>query len=293
MAGLETVGARAAAGSGGTPWNLWPKRPDGEDRVSATGSRLGVMSQATLYTLPGSHPGVAIALMLGYKGIEYDRVDLMPVISKVALRALGFPGITVPAVRFSGRKLQGSVEIARGLDGLVPEPPLLPEDEAERERVLEAERYGEEELQHPIRQILWWLLKRNRDAMYSYAENAKLPVPTGLAVRTSAPIVAAAVHFNKASDENVRAALAEMAGQLDRIDDYIEQGLIGNERPNAADFQIAATVRLAMTVEDLRPVIESRPAGRLALRLVPEYDGHLPPGLPQGWLEPLRQNQPA
>lgn len=253
---------------------------------------LDAMSNATLYTLPGSHPGIATALMLNYKGIDYERVDLMPVISKAALRALGFPGVTVPALRFSGRKLQGSVEIARGLDELVPEPPLLPADEAARERVLEAERFGDEELQHPIRQILWWLLKRNRNAMYSYAENAKLPVPTGLAVRTGAPIVTASVYFNKASDENVEAALATMASQLDRIDAYIEEGVIGNEQPNAADFQIAASVRLAMTVEDLRPAIEARPAGRLALRLVPDYDGHLPPGLPQEWLEPLRQSHP-
>lgn len=246
------------------------------------------MAQAALYTIPGSHPAVATGLMLDYKGIDYDRVDLMPVISKAALRALGFPRVTVPAVRFGGRKLQGSVEIARGLDELVPEPPLLPADEGGREAVLEAERFGDEELQHPVRQILWWLLKRDRDAMHSYAENAKLPVPTGLAVRTSAPIVAASVHFNRASDDNVRAALASMAEYLDRIDELIEQGVIGNERVNAADFQIAASLRLAMTVEDLRPFIEPRPAGELALRVVPDYDGHLPPGLPEEWLEPLR-----
>ncbi len=251
------------------------------------------MSQATLYTLPGSHPGIAIALMLDYKGIDYDRVDLMPVISKAALRALGFPGVTVPAAKVGGRKLQGSVEIARGLDELVPEPPLLPADPGQREKVLEAERFGDEELQHPIRQILWWLLKRNRGAMYSYAENAKLPVPTGLAVKTGGPIVAASVYFNKASDENVEAALATMAVQLDRIDGYIDEGVIGNERPNAADFQIAASLRLAMTVEDLRAAIEARPAGELAMSLVPDYDGHLPPGLPPEWLEPLRRHQTA
>ncbi len=251
------------------------------------------MSKATLYTLPGSHPGVSTALMLDYKGIEYDRVDLMPVISKAALRALGFPGITVPAIRFSGRKVQGSVEIARALDEAVPEPALLPADDSQRQRVLEAELFGSEELQHPIRQILWWLLKRNRDAMHSYAENANLPVPTGLAVKTGGPIVAAAVHFNKANDENVRAALATLASQLDRIDGYIADGVIGNETPNAADFQIAASIRLALTVEDLRPAIEERPVGRLALALVPEYDGHLPPGLPQEWLDPLQPSQPA
>lgn len=254
---------------------------------------LRPMSKATLYTLPGSHPGIATALMLDYKGIEYERVDLMPVISKVVLRAIGFSGTTVPALRFAGQKLQGSVEIARALDGLVPEPALLPTGLPERERVLEAEQFGERELQHPVRQILWWLLKRNRDAMYSYAENAKLPIPTGLAVRTAAPVVAASVHFNKASDENVKAAAATLASHLDRIDDYISDGVIGNEEPNAADFQIAASVRLAMTVEDLRPAIAPRPAGDLAMRLIPGYDGHLPPGLPREWLEPLREDRPG
>ena len=247
------------------------------------------MSEATLYTLPGSHPGFTTALMLDYKGIEFKRVDLLPVISKAVLRALRFKGVTVPALMITGERLQGSIEIARGLDRLVPEPPLLPADAAIRERVLEAELFGEEELQHPIRQILWWLLKRDRNAMDSYIENEKLPVPKGLAVSTGGPLVAASVHFNKADDENVKAALAALPAQLDRVDGYISEGVIGNEPPNAADFQIAATLRLAMTVEDLRPAIEARPAGELAMRILPEYDGHLPPGLPAEWLAPLRQ----
>jgi glutathione S-transferase len=246
------------------------------------------MSKATLYTLPGSHPGLTTALMLERKGIEFDQTDLLPVISKGVLRALRFKGTTVPALMINGERLQGSIEIARGLDRLVPEPPLLPADQELRERVLEAESFGESELQHPIRQILWWLLKRNRDAMFSYVENARLPVPKKLAVKTGGPLVAASVHFNAADDDNVRAALAALPAQLDRLDEYIREGVIGGETPNAADFQIAATLRLAMTVEDLRPAVESRPCGQLALRILPSYDGHLPPGLPQAWLEPLR-----
>jgi glutathione S-transferase len=246
------------------------------------------MSKATLYTLPGSHPGLTTALMLERKGIEFDQTDLLPVISKGVLRALRFKGTTVPALMINGERLQGSIEIARGLDRLVPEPPLLPADQELRERVLEAESFGEGELQHPIRQILWWLLKRNRDAMFSYVENARLPVPKKLAVKTGGPLVAASVHFNAADDDNVRAALAALPAQLDRLDEYIREGVIGGETPNAADFQIAATLRLAMTVEDLRPAVESRPCGQLALRILPSYDGHLPPGLPQAWLEPLR-----
>jgi glutathione S-transferase len=225
--------------------------------------------------------------MLDYKGLEYKRVDMMPVISKAVLRALRFKGVTVPALMIDGERLQGSVEIARELDRMVPEPSLLPADPAMRENVLEAERFGDEELQHPIRQILWWLLRRDRNAMHSYIENAKLPVPKGLAVRTGGPLVAASVHFNKADDDNVRAALAELPAKLDQVDSYIKDGVIGNETPNAADFQIAATLRLAMTVEDLRPAIAARPCGELAMRILPEYDGHLPPGLPADWLVPL------
>ena len=62
------------------------------------------MSEATLYTLPGSHPGFTTALMLDYKGIEFKRVDLLPVISKAVLRALRFKGVTVPALMITAVK---------------------------------------------------------------------------------------------------------------------------------------------------------------------------------------------
>jgi hypothetical protein len=39
-----------------------------------------------------------------------------------------------------------------------------------------------------------------------------------------------------------------------------------------------------MTLDDLRPLIEARPAGQNALRAVPEFPGRVPPGLPPDWL---------
>jgi glutathione S-transferase len=82
-------------------------------------------------------------MMLERKGIDYKRVDLLPVISKVALRLLGFPGITVPPLKIDGRKVQGSREIARELDRIRPEPPLLPADPERRAAVEQAEAWGE------------------------------------------------------------------------------------------------------------------------------------------------------
>jgi len=244
---------------------------------------------ARLYVIPASHPSIAVELMLEHKGIPYKRTDLLPVISKGVLRAVGFPGITVPALKAEGDKVQGSRQIARELERLRPEPPLFPADPEQRAAVEEAERFGDEELQHPVRQILWWGMKRNRAPLRSYSEGARLGAPIGLLVKTAAPIVALAARFNEASDENARQAVAALPAMLDRIDAWIESGVLNGPRPNAADFQIAPSLGLAMTLDDLRPAIENRPAGELARRFVPAYPGKMPPVLPAEWLAPLRE----
>jgi glutathione S-transferase len=246
-----------------------------------------------LYTIPGSHPGMAAQLMLAHKGISYRRKDLFPVLSKLIVRAAGFPRKTVPAVTIDGEKVQGSREIARELDRLRPDPPLFPADPEKRAAVEEAERFGDEELQHPIRQIIWWSFRRDKSPLTSYSEGAKLGVPIPLAVKTAAPIVALSARFNEATDENVRADLEALGGLLDRVDEMIAAGTLNGEQLNAADFQIAPSLKLAMTMQDLRPLIESRPAGELVRRVDPKIAGDFPPILPAEWLEPLRQSTPA
>ncbi|HEX5525695.1 MAG TPA: glutathione S-transferase family protein [Solirubrobacterales bacterium] len=245
--------------------------------------------EARLYVIPASHPSIAVQLMLEHKGIEYKRTDLMPVVSKAALRAVGFPGVTVPALKIEGDKVQGSRQIARELERLQPAPPLFPDDPEKRTAVEEAERFGDEELQHPIRQLLWWGFKHDKEPLRSYSEGAKLGVPIGLAVKTGGPLIALSARFNEASDENARAALQKLPGLLDRIDAWIAAGVLNGEQLNAADFQIAPSLGLAMTLDDLRPAIESRPAAELARRLVPNYPGKMPPILPAEWLAPLRR----
>lgn len=243
---------------------------------------------ARLYTIPGSHPGVAVQLMLAQKGIPFKRTDLFPVVSRGVVRALGFPGPTVPALKLDGRKLQGSREISRVLDQIQPEPALFPTDPEQRAAVEEAERFGDEELQHPLRQAIWWAFRRNKAPLRSYSEGAKLGIPVGLAVATAGPILAMEVRIHDADDEHVRAGLAKLGPMLDQIDEWIEAGVLGGEQLNAADFQIGPSVRLAMTMQDLRPLIEDRPAGKLALRVQPEIAGDFPPVFPPAWLQPLR-----
>jgi glutathione S-transferase len=245
-----------------------------------------------LYSIPGSHPVAAVEAMLRHKGIAYKRTDLVTVLAKPMLRLLGFKGVTVPAMKIDGERVQGSRQIARELDRVQPEPPLFPED-PERTAVEEAERWGDEELQHPVRQVTLWSIKEARTPIRSYLEGAKLGMPVGLAAAVAPPIIAASARMNGASEETVRADLLKLGGLLQQVDDWIAGGVLNGAELNAADFQIAASLRLAMTLADLRPSIEGRPAGELAMRAIPDYPGNTPPILPAAWLEPLRTTAPA
>jgi glutathione S-transferase len=248
---------------------------------------------ATLYVIPGSHPSMAARLMLERKGIEYKRRDLMPVISKGILRAMRFPAATVPALRLDGDRIQGSTTIARELDRRRPEPPLLPGDPERRAAVEEAERWGDEVLQARARRISWNAIKRDHSVISSYAEGSRLGIPISVATKTSPPIIAASVRLTKASDDNVRSDLAALPGALERIDDWIADGVLGGADVNAADLQIGSSVRLLMTLDDLRPALEQHPAGEHALRIVPAFPGRTPPVFPAAWIEPLRAAEPA
>ena len=96
------------------------------------------------------------------------------------------------------------------------------------------------------------------------------------------------VRINEATDDRVREDLAALPGMLQRTDDWIAEGVLGGEHPNAADLQVATSLHLLMTLDDVRPALEQRPAGELALRVAPEYPGRVPPIFPSAWLESLR-----
>jgi glutathione S-transferase len=237
-----------------------------------------------LYALTGSHPCAAVEVALRMKSIDYDRVDLLPM-TQVLIGPLRYGGTTVPGMRIDGERLVGSRAIMRRLDALVPEPPLLPPLQSpSREQVLEAERWGDEVFQSVPRRIIDVGFLRRPTAMESYAGDAKLPLPVGL-MRPAMPLTARLMASkNKASDDSARADIAALPGQLDRIDAWIAEGLLGGEQPNAADLQIGSTVRLLETIADIRPLIDGRAAAQLT-RYFPAMVGEIEAGvLPAEWL---------
>jgi glutathione S-transferase len=233
--------------------------------------------EGRLYVVHGSHPCETVKRAMELKDIPYRLVELPPPMHAPIQRLL-FGERTVPGLRLKGERISGSRRILRRLEELRPDPPLFPADSAARARMEEAETWGDETFQPIARRLLWHAMRRNPGAMVSYSEHAKVPLPAPL-IRMSAPLIArGAGRLNNVSDAAVRADFDALPGYLDRIDGWIEAGVIGGEAPNAADLQIASTLRLLLTLEDLRPLIENRPAGQLALRLFPQADGHMPAG---------------
>jgi glutathione S-transferase len=240
--------------------------------------------RATLYGVVASHPTRTACLMLEHKGIEYRRRDLVNVVDRPLLRAMGFPAPTVPALKIDGRKVQTSRAIARALDELVPEPPLFPADPDQRAAVEAAERWGDEVLQPVPRRLSWAALKRDRSGLRSFMEGPVMGIPAGIAAATAAPLVHGSARIHSATDDAIRADLATLPTLLDQVDDLIANGVIGGEQPNAADFQVFTSVRLLLCFDDLRDLVDNRPARECARRLVPDHPGRFPRVFPAEWL---------
>jgi len=240
--------------------------------------------QVKLYSISVSHPARAAGLMLAYKGIEHEIVDIPPGMQRVLLRLHGFRGATVPAIKIDGRRVMGTLNISRVLDEVQAEPPLFPADPQRRAAVEEAERWGEAELQPPPRNIFRWAVTRDAELRRALAEATGMPAP-GVAAKLSQPM---GWYFSRvvsgSTDESIRSDLAAMPGQIDHVDELIAAGVIGTEQPNAADFQIATSLRVLLNFPQLRPLIEGRPAEELAMRVAPRFGGKLPIKLPAEWV---------
>jgi glutathione S-transferase len=238
---------------------------------------------AKLYSLRVSHPSVAVHLMLEHKRIDHRIAQLPPGLHPLVVRLAGFPGNTVPALRVDGRRVQGSLAISRALDELQAQPPLFPDDPDARRAVEDAEAWGEAELQPVPRRLYRWGLVRNRPMRRRLAEVARMPAP-GLVAATNGPLAVRFAAAIGADDEAVRRDLRELPGKLDRVEELMAAGVIHGADPNAADFQIGTSLRVLMSFDDLRPLIEARPCGDLALGLVPDWPDRVQRFLPPEWL---------
>jgi glutathione S-transferase len=243
-----------------------------------------------LYMFPGSNSVMTGRLMLEHKGIDYQEVKLMPGPHAFIMLALGFETMGVPAVKFQGRRVQGTRWIARYLDEIVPARPLFPADPIRRKAVQDAERWGEE-FQNATRRIFYYIARRDPKGFTSFMTPRRSP-PMRVALRIGRPlIVRLATGAHRASDAAGREDLELLGERLDQIDAWIEEGLLNGEELNAADFQIAPNISGILLSDDLAPYVRDRPAAAFARRVAPGYAGHLAAVIEPDALAALRSHQ--
>jgi glutathione S-transferase len=237
-----------------------------------------------LYGIALSHPVLGVRGMLERKGLVYRYVELLGGAHPLALFALRFTRATVPAMRLpDGRRVQGSLAIAKALEELLPTPSLYPGAPAVRAAAQEAERWGEAIVQPVPRRLIRWGLRHNLEQRRWFVDVASpLPAPALMGILLT-PVLPVFARQAGASDQRVQRDLAELPGLLDKVDSLLESGVIGNEELGAADFQIGSSVRVLIAMQDVSRLVAGRPAESFARRVVPDYP-EVPAALPGDWL---------
>lgn len=230
--------------------------------------------KVTLYGMRHSHAVLAARLMLERKGLRRDVRDAFPGLHPIVVRAAGFPGRTVPALRLGDELVQGTLNISRALDGRFAGAPLFPSDAEQRTAVEQAERWAHDELQPVATRIFRWAgAVDNRVRAWMASEVIGWPLGSVLG-HAFTPVMAYYAGVVGADADRVRLDLEGLPGKLQHADGLLAAGVLGGPQTNAADCQVVAILRLLGAHEDLRPLVASSRVGRIALDRVP----HFPPG---------------
>ena len=227
--------------------------------------------EIVLYTIPGSHACRATILMLEHKGMSWRERVMPPGIQTATMQLRGFPGRTVPAIRSDGERVQTNREIARFLDRVRPEPPLVP---AEREaEVEEAEAFIDGMLQPLARRLTLAAGRRDLSRLANHADSGRLGVILAPSRWRRRFAIWGAHRYFGIHGRVESLDLAALPGVLDHVDSLVSAGTLNGAELNAADFQAAPCLALIGYRLDVRDIVASRPSWALVERLLPEPAG--------------------
>jgi glutathione S-transferase len=225
-----------------------------------------------LWQIGVSHFSEKARWALDYKGIDYEKRGPMPgAHMAVALWLTRGRCKTFPIMQLDGETIADSTAIIGALEKHWPDPPLYPDDPAERRRALDLEEFFDEELGPQLRQFAWHEVSAEPEL---YPEILRSAMPASLRRMPAADRVlgASAKAFNavrfrteddalaEESKEKVLAALDRVEAELDG-DDYLVGG-----RFSVADLTAAALFYPLVLPPEAPHHIRRHPAGFEAFR---------------------------
>jgi glutathione S-transferase len=243
---------------------------------------------ATLWHIELSHYSEKARWALDYKDIAYRRRTPLVGFHQLAAMVLTRSGHRrLPVLTLDGRAIGDSTAIIAALEARHPQPPLYPEDPAERARALALEDYFDEELAPAVRAFAWHHVLNEPGGI----GNSLAPTRPALGrlLNLAAPVAGKIIRRDygataQRADETRRAILAA----ADRVERELQpSGYLVGERFSVADLTGAALFTPLMTpperpflpatmppaVVELRDELAGREAGRWVTEMYARHRG--------------------
>jgi glutathione S-transferase len=223
-------------------------------------------STPLLWHIPISHFSEKARWALDYKLIPHRRRALPGGAHMLAALLLTRgQHVTFPVLQLNGEAIGDSTAIIAELEWRRPDPPLYPEDPAERRRALELEDYFDEELGPPIRLVGWHEITRDPERLAVLSARF---LPPGM--RDNPQAVAAAaryagaftgVRYGVKSEEAAERARQKVVAALDRLEAELEgREYLAGDRFSVADLT-AASLFYPLALPPDAPSLGDPPAG--------------------------------
>ena len=226
------------------------------------------MAHTTLWHIPVSHYSEKVRWALALKDVDHRRVATPPgahmLLAPLLTRG---PHFTFPVLTLDGRNIGDSTAIIAALEERFPQPPLYPDDPAERARALALEDYFDETAGPAVRQLGWHVMRSDRERL---DEVAAATAPRPLA--RFAPAVGAyaraftALRFKAADASEAERSRAAVRGVLDRLEAELGGGeYLAADRFSVADLTAAALL-YPVAMPPGAPLADSPPPALVAVR---------------------------
>jgi glutathione S-transferase len=207
--------------------------------MSAT--QTGTESLPVLWQLQISHYNEKVRWALDYKRIPHLRRSLLPGLHAFQARRLTGDCDTTPVLTLDGRSIGDSTRIIAALEERWPEPPLYPEDEAERRRALELEEFFDEELGPDMRRAAYYELLTHPEMVVPLFTNGQR-WPARMLVRAAFPLLRVGMRRKlEINADAAEASRSKTVAAMDRLEDEIgPSGFLVGDSFSVADLTAAS-----------------------------------------------------
>jgi glutathione S-transferase len=214
-------------------------RPAGPRSPTPTGGYPD--SVPVLWQLQVSHYVEKVRWALDCKRIPHIRRSLLPGLHAVKTRRLSGDTSTAPVLTLDGRSIGDSTRIIAAIEERWPQPPLYPEDEAQRRRALELEEFFDEELGPHIRRAFYQEVLPRPELVVPLFTQGRRRGPRAL-LRAGFPVLRVAMRRRfEISAESAAHSRATMVAAMDRLEREISvSGFLVGDSFTVADLTAAA-----------------------------------------------------